>query len=75
MPVLALSGLDVLLVIGLGAVGFAVVALVCAAILAMLHLILPAADSGAEELDRLDPPAAAEPRGGEGERVDTEANA
>jgi hypothetical protein len=52
MPALAFSALDVLLVVGLGAAGFLVVALVCAGVLAMLQLILPAADSGAADVDR-----------------------
>lgn len=50
---LALSATDVLLVVGLGAVGFIVIALVCVGVLAMLQLILPASDAGAAEVDRL----------------------
>ncbi len=52
---LALSALDVLVVVSLGAAGFVVVTLVCAAVLAMLHLVLPAVDSGAAELDERAP--------------------
>ncbi len=48
---LGVSVVDALLVVGLGAAGFVVVALVCVAVLAMLHLVLPAVDSGAAELD------------------------
>ena len=48
MPPIAVSALDVLLVIGLGAAGFLVVALVCAGVLGMIHLILPSTDAGAE---------------------------
>jgi hypothetical protein len=78
MPAIALSALDVMLGIGLAAAGFVVVALVCAAVLAMLQLVLPSADAGAAEIDRLHPPE------GEGQdeeevadslEVDTEANA
>lgn len=53
MPALAVSALDVLLVIGLGAAGFLVVALVSAGVLAMLQMILPSSDAGAEEADRV----------------------
>ncbi len=60
MPLIAFSVFDVLLVLGLGAAGFLVVAVVCVAVLAMLQLVLPAADTGAAELDRL---AAAEEGG------------
>ena len=56
MPALAVSPVDVLLVIGLGAAGFLVVALVCAGVLAMLQLILPSNDAGAAAIDRLDQP-------------------
>ncbi len=56
MPVLAFSALDALLVVILAAAGFVVVALVCAAILAVLHVVLPSTDSGADEIDRLHPP-------------------
>jgi hypothetical protein len=45
------SIVDVLLVVGLGAAGFIVVALVCAAVLAMLHMVLPDTDSGAAAVD------------------------
>ena len=48
---LAVSPLDILLVIGLGAGGFLVVVLVCAGVLAMLQVVLPAADSGATEVE------------------------
>ncbi len=75
MAVLAVSIVDALVFIGLGAVGFAVVVLVCAAILALLHLVLPATDSGADEIDRLHPPDDADPLQGEGDRLDTEVNA
>jgi hypothetical protein len=56
VPVLAVSAVDVLLFVGLGAAGFIVVALVCAGVLAMLQLILPSTDAGAVAADRLDPP-------------------
>ena len=56
MPVLALSVVDVLVGIGLAAAGFLVVALVCAAVLAMLQVVLPSVDAGAAEIDRLHPP-------------------
>lgn len=56
MPSLAVSALDVLLFLGLGAAGFIVVALVCAGVLAMLQLILPSTDAGAVAADRLNPP-------------------
>ena len=55
MQVLAFSALDALLVVVLAAAGFVVVALVCAAILAVLHVVLPSTDSGADEIDRLHP--------------------
>jgi hypothetical protein len=58
VPLVAVSIVDALLVLGLGAAGFLVVALVCAAVLAMLQLVLPSADSGAKEID--DAAAAAE---------------
>jgi hypothetical protein len=75
MPVLAFSALDALLTLGLATAGFIVVALVCAAVLAVLQVVLPSTDSGAAEIDRLNPPA------GEGDppnpttEVDSEANA
>ena len=75
MPTLAFSIVDALVVIGLGVAGFAVVALVCAAVLAMLHLVLPATDSGAEAIDRLRPPVEAEAAPDGGDRLDTEVNA
>ncbi len=56
MPGLAVSAIDVLLIVGLGAVGFVVVALVCGGVLAMLQLILPSTDAGAAAADRLHPP-------------------
>jgi hypothetical protein len=56
VPVLAFSALDALLALGFAAAGFILVALVCAAVLAVLQLVLPTTDSGAAELDRLDPP-------------------
>jgi hypothetical protein len=56
VPVLALSVVDVLVGIGLAAAGFLVVALVCAAVLAMLQVVLPSVDAGAAEIDRLHPP-------------------
>jgi hypothetical protein len=52
MPPLAVSIVDVLEVVGFGAAGFLVVALVCAGVLAMLQVILPSTDSGAVEADR-----------------------
>jgi hypothetical protein len=75
MAVLAVSVVDALVVIGLGAAGFAVVALVCVAVLALLHLVLPATDSGADEIDRLHPTDDADPPPGEAEPLDTEVNA
>jgi hypothetical protein len=57
VPVLAFSALDALLTLGLAAAGFIVVALVCAAVLAVLQLVLPSTDSGAAEIDRLNPPS------------------
>lgn len=48
MPALAFSPLDVLVVLGLGLAGFLVVALVCALVLALLQVVLPRTDSGAE---------------------------
>ena len=56
VPPLAFSALDALLGLGLAVAGFLVVALVCAAVLAMLHVVLPSTDSGAAEIDRLHPP-------------------
>jgi hypothetical protein len=79
---LALSVVDVLIGIGLAVAGFAVVALVCVAVLAMIQLILPSTDAGADEIDRLYPPeieqAAVEEEpaeAGEVPGIDTEANA
>ncbi|HSP65072.1 MAG TPA: hypothetical protein VLO10_02675 [Candidatus Deferrimicrobium sp.] len=75
MPVLAFSALDALLGVGLAAAGFLLVALVCAAVLAVLQLVLPSTDSGAAELDRLSAPVeqADEPQAAT--EVDSEANA
>jgi hypothetical protein len=56
VPSLAFSVVDGLLILGLGAAGFLVVALVCAGVLAMLQLILPSTDAGAAAADRLHPP-------------------
>jgi hypothetical protein len=56
MPPLAFSAVDLLLVLGLGAAGFLVVALVCAIVLAVLQVVLPSTDAGAAEIDRLAPP-------------------
>ncbi len=50
--------------LGLGAAGFIVVALVCAGVLALLQLILPSADAGAEAADRLHPPEETAPQTG-----------
>ena len=51
MHQLAVSPVDVLLVVGLGTAGFLVVALVCAGVLAMLQMILPSSDAGADAVD------------------------
>ena len=75
MPALAFSPLDALLAVGLAAAGFIVVALVCAAVLAALHAVLPSTDSGAAEIDRLRPPAEDDSPGSAQAEVDTEANA
>ena len=56
---LAVSAVDVLVFVALGAVGFLVVALVCAGVLAMLQLILPSTDAGAAEVERANPAAGA----------------
>ena len=61
MPVLALSVVDVLLFLGLGLAGFVVVALVCAAVLAMLHAVLPSTDAGAAEVDAAEAQAGGDP--------------
>lgn len=59
MPLVALSPVDVVLFVVLGAAGFLVVILVCAGVLAMLQLILPSADAGAAAIDGpADSPAA-----------------
>jgi hypothetical protein len=57
------SAIDILLVVGLGAAGFLVVALVCAGVLAMLHLILPSTDAGAAAVDHLNPAGDGDPDG------------
>ncbi len=53
MPVVALSVVELLQGIGLAVAGFVVVALVCAGILAVLHVVLPSTDAGAEAVDRV----------------------
>lgn len=74
MPLVAVSALDVLLVVGLGAAGFLVVVLVCAGVLGMLQLILPSTDSGAEPVAGTD--QARDTRGGDDPpAVDAEGNA
>jgi hypothetical protein len=73
MPVLALSAVDVLIGLGLAVAGFIVVALVCAAVLAVLQVVLPSTDSGADDVDRLHPPAA--DRDAAADALDSEANA
>ena len=70
VPTLAVTPLDVLLVVGLGAAGFLVVVLVCAGVLAMLQVVLPSADSGAAEVERRNEAL----RSADGE-VDSEVNA
>jgi hypothetical protein len=81
MRPLAFSALDALLTVGLAAAGFLVVALVCAAVLAVLQVVLPATDSGAAEVDRLRQPAGEDAPAGSGEangeptNLDREANA
>jgi hypothetical protein len=72
---IAVSALDVLLGIGLAAAGFVVVALVCAAVLAMLQLVLPSTDSGAAEIDRHHPESEPEDEAAASVEVDTQANA
>jgi hypothetical protein len=74
MPVLAFSAIDVLVGLGLAVAGFIVVALVCVAVLAVLQVVLPSTDSGADDVDRLHPPPAADPDPAADE-LDTEANA
>ncbi len=74
MPVVAFSALDALLTLGLAAAGFMVVALVCAAVLAVLQLVLPSTDSGAVEVDGLNAPADEAPSE-EAPEVDSDANA
>jgi predicted cation transporter len=73
VPALGLSPLDVLVVLGFGAAGFVVVALVCAAVLAMLQLVLPSQDAGAVQADRL--AAAAAEATDEPDGLDAEADA
>ena len=72
MPAIAVSPLDVLLGIGLAAAGFLVVALVCAGVLAMLQVVLPSADAGAAEIDRLHPPAGDDRKAEDRAPLDTE---
>jgi hypothetical protein len=74
VPGLAVSAIDVLLFLGLGAAGFIVVALVCAGVLALLQLILPSVDAGAEAADRLHPPEEMTPATDD-PRVDAEVDA
>jgi hypothetical protein len=75
VPTLAFSVVDVLLGVGLAAAGFLVVVLVCAGVLAMLQLVLPSADAGAAEIDRLHQPQS-EPEVDAGATpVDTEVDA
>ena len=74
MPLLAVSALDVLLGLGFALVGFIVVALVCAAVLAMLHLVLPSTDSGATEADALNAADETE-RVTDRDQLDSEVNA
>ncbi|MDQ2960438.1 MAG: hypothetical protein M3R48_05235 [Candidatus Dormibacteraeota bacterium] len=75
MPPLAVSIVDVLEVVGFGAAGFLVVALVCAGILAMLQVILPSTDSGAVEADRKHAEEVADGGDDQGPApLDTEAN-
>jgi hypothetical protein len=75
VPPLAFSALDALLAVGLAAAGFIVVALVCAAVLAVIQLVLPSTDSGAAEIDRLNPPPDEGSLPEEAAEVDSEANA
>jgi hypothetical protein len=74
VPGIAVSAIDVLLFLGLGAAGFVVVALVCAGVLAMLQLILPSTDAGAAAADRLHPPEETVPET-EQPQVDAEVDA
>jgi hypothetical protein len=75
VPVLAFSALDALLDVGLAVAGFLVVALVCAAVLAALQVVLPSADSGAAEIDRLRPPDEEDAQEVDASELDSEANA
>jgi hypothetical protein len=75
MPQLAVSVVDVLKVLGLGAAGFLVVALVCAVVLVALQLVLPSTDAGAAEIDRLNPREEQAATGPEPGDVDTGGNA
>lgn len=75
MPVLGVSVVDVLIFVALGTAGFLVVALVCAAVLAVLQLVLPSTDSGAAEADRLAAAADEEADPGEPSGLDSEADA
>ena len=75
MPLVALSVVELLQGIGLAVAGFVVVALVCAGILAVLHVVLPSTDAGAEAVDRVNElrrEADADPAE---DRVDTEVDA
>ncbi len=75
VPLVALSVVELLQGIGLAVAGFVVVALVCAGILAVLHVVLPSTDAGAEAVDRVNElrrEADAEPTE---DRVDTEVDA
>ena len=74
MPVLAFSAVDALVGLGLAVAGFIVVALVCAAVLAVLQVVLPSTDSGADDVDRLHQPPAVDPDAAS-EGLDSEANA
>jgi hypothetical protein len=75
VPVLAFSALDALLGIGLAIAGFIIVALVCAVVLAALHVVLPSTDSGAAELDGLEPREEEEAQESEAGQLDTGRNA
>jgi hypothetical protein len=75
MPAIAFSPLDVLLGIGLAAVGFLVVALVCAGVLAMLQVVLPSTDAGAAEIDRRRRPEDETDQDTDGAPPDTEVDA
>jgi hypothetical protein len=75
VSLVALSVVELLQGIGLAVVGFVVVVLVCAGILAVLHVVLPSTDAGAEAVDRVNElrgEADAEPTDG---LIDTEVDA